>query len=188
MRSQPLPQTESSRDVRLRLRSGGDVRRLAFSAARCAAVFLASGAPGAAQTASAQNGFGSNPAQNTSLSAPAPVHKSVHPRKKSAVVVAPAPQPDLPPAPVLPPPPDWPANDPPAAASVVYDSRGLLIIASNSSLAQILKDVSTDTGAKVGRDERRSAHHRRANLRHLWPGVGARCALSASRWLGGTTF
>jgi hypothetical protein len=50
---------------------------------------------------------------------------------------------------VLPPPPDWPTNDPPAAATVVYDSRGLFISASNSSLAQILKDVSTDTGAKV---------------------------------------
>jgi hypothetical protein len=31
----------------------------------------------------------------------------------------------------------------------VFDSRGLLIVASNSSLAQILKDVSLDTGAKV---------------------------------------
>jgi len=40
---------------------------------------------------------------------------------------------------------------------VVFDSRGLLIVASNSSLAQILKDVSTDTGAKVegmGADQR----------------------------------
>jgi hypothetical protein len=40
---------------------------------------------------------------------------------------------------------------------VVFDSRGLLIVASNSSLTQILKDVSTDTGAKVegmGADER----------------------------------
>jgi hypothetical protein len=49
----------------------------------------------------------------------------------------------------LPPPPDWPTNDPPAAATVVYDSRGLSIVAANSSLSQILKDVSTDTGAKV---------------------------------------
>jgi hypothetical protein len=40
---------------------------------------------------------------------------------------------------------------------VVFNSHGLLIVASNSSLAQILKDVSTDTGAKVegmGADER----------------------------------
>jgi hypothetical protein len=50
---------------------------------------------------------------------------------------------------VLPKPPDWPANDLPAAASVVWDSHGLLIAASNSSLAQILKEVSTVTGVKV---------------------------------------
>ncbi|MEI9969708.1 MAG: hypothetical protein WDM87_14200 [Terracidiphilus sp.] len=76
------------------------------------------------------------------------MHKHVHPHKKPTAVV-PAPQPAPPPAPVLPPPPDWPTNDPPTAATVVYDSRGLFIAASNSSLAQILKDVSTDTGAKV---------------------------------------
>ncbi len=32
---------------------------------------------------------------------------------------------------------------------MVWDSHGLLIAASNSSLAQILKEVATDTGAKV---------------------------------------
>ncbi|MGA2570473.1 MAG: hypothetical protein ABSF23_08145 [Terracidiphilus sp.] len=31
----------------------------------------------------------------------------------------------------------------------MFDSRGLLIVASNSSLAQVLKDVSVATGAKV---------------------------------------
>jgi hypothetical protein len=50
---------------------------------------------------------------------------------------------------VAPPLPNWPANDLPAAASVVYDSRGLMVVASNSSLAQILKEVSIDTGAKL---------------------------------------
>jgi hypothetical protein len=72
-------------------------------------------------------------------------------------VPAPQPQPAPLPAPVLPPVPNWPANDLPGAASVVYDSRGLLIVASNSSLSQILKDISTDTGAKVeglGADQR----------------------------------
>jgi hypothetical protein len=49
----------------------------------------------------------------------------------------------------LPKPPDWPANDLPAEATVVWDSHGLLIVASNSSLAQILKETATDTGAKV---------------------------------------
>lgn len=142
MRSKPLPQTESSRDVRLRLRSGRDVRRLAFSAALYAAFLSFSGALVLTPMASAQTSPASRPAS-------IPTHKSVHPRKKSAAVVAPAPQPAPPPAPVLPPPPDWPANDQPAAASVVYDSRGLLVVASNSSLAQILKEVSIDTGAKL---------------------------------------
>jgi hypothetical protein len=53
--------------------------------------------------------------------------------------------------------PKWPANDRPAAASVLWNSQGLSITASNSSLQQILKDVSTATGAKVeglGTDER----------------------------------
>jgi hypothetical protein len=61
------------------------------------------------------------------------------------------------PAPVAPPPPNWPINDKPVTASVVWDSRGLMIDADNSSLDQILKDVSTDTGAKVegmGADQR----------------------------------
>jgi hypothetical protein len=60
-------------------------------------------------------------------------------------------------APVSPPAPIWPANDQPVQASVVWDSQGLRIEAQNSSLEQILNDVSTATGAKVdglGADER----------------------------------
>jgi hypothetical protein len=54
-------------------------------------------------------------------------------------------------------PPDWPADNQPSEATVVWDSHGLRIEASNSSLAQILKDVSAKTGAKLegmGQDER----------------------------------
>ncbi len=146
MRLQQLPQTESSRELPLRLQPGHYALRLALLTALCACSFLWSGTLANAQTASAQT----NQAQNTSASAPTtpPAHKHLHPHKKPAAAV-PAPQPAPPPAPVLPPPPDWPTNDPPAAATVVYDSRGLFIAASNSSLAQIMKDVSTDTGAKV---------------------------------------
>ncbi len=54
-----------------------------------------------------------------------------------------------PPAPAAPKLPNWPANDPPAPASVVWDSHGLSVAASNSSLAQILKEVSVDTGVKI---------------------------------------
>jgi len=151
MRSQPSPQAESSRARTSFLRSELVARRSAarFAAsltacgALCAALLSLSGASLAAQ------------ANSTSAPPATPAHKSVHTHKKPAAVLAPQPAP--PPAPVLPPPPNWPANDLPAAASVVFDSHGLLIVASNSSLAQILKDVSTDTGAKVegiGADER----------------------------------
>jgi hypothetical protein len=53
--------------------------------------------------------------------------------------------------------PNWPANGKPVEATVVWDSHGLLIQASNSSLDQILDDVSLKIGAKVegeGEDER----------------------------------
>lgn len=51
--------------------------------------------------------------------------------------------------PAAPPLPNWPANDQANPATVVWNSQGLRIDASNSSLQQILKEVSTDTGAKV---------------------------------------
>ena len=166
MRSQPSPQAESPRDHLLRLRSGLNARSVTARAALWAIPLLLSGAlvsahANGAQTSSAPtNGAQANPAKAKLPSAPpaASTHKSAHPHKKPAAAVpVPPPQPAPPPAPVLPPPPNWPANDLPAAASVVFDSHGLSIVASNSSLAQILKDVATDTGAKVegmGADER----------------------------------
>jgi hypothetical protein len=45
--------------------------------------------------------------------------------------------------------PKWPANEKPTPASVTWDSQGLRIDAANSSLSQILADVSTVTGTKV---------------------------------------
>ena len=89
-----------------------------------------------------------------------PTHKPSHPRKRPSVAHPPAPSiqaaptPVAPPAPVLP---NWPANDHPAEATVVWDRQGLRIEASNSSLGQILRDVATATGAKVeglGSDQR----------------------------------
>jgi hypothetical protein len=81
----------------------------------------------------------------------AAAQKPVNHRKRPSAahpVVAPAPPPAFE-VPEKPPAPDWPANDKPSHASVVWDSQGLLIEARNSSLEQILKDVSTATGAKV---------------------------------------
>ncbi|MGO9229522.1 MAG: hypothetical protein ACLQKA_09975 [Bryobacteraceae bacterium] len=65
-----------------------------------------------------------------------------------------APAPVTPPAPELP---HWPVKEKPNEASITWDSQGLRIDAANSSLEQILKDVSTATGVKVegmGSDER----------------------------------
>ena len=57
-----------------------------------------------------------------------------------AVVQTPPPQP---------PPPNWPVNDKPAPAKVTWDSHGLTIVAANSSLGEILKEVALQTGAKL---------------------------------------
>ena len=98
-------------------------------------------------------------AAQTTPSTPTP-HKSTHPHKRSSAVKPPVPVVQPAPevvAPVVPKPPDWPANNHPADASVVWDSQGLRIAANNSSLQQILKDVATETGAKVegfGSDQR----------------------------------
>lgn len=60
-------------------------------------------------------------------------------------------------APPAPPKPNWPIDQPPRPANVTWDSHGLEIEASNSSLDQILHEVATDTGAKlqgIEQDER----------------------------------
>jgi hypothetical protein len=89
-------------------------------------------------------------AQVPASSAPS-AQKTLHPHKHTAAKPSPSTLvvPEAAPAPPAPPPPDWPANDKPAGATVVWDSQGLRIDAANSSLQQILKEVSADTGAKV---------------------------------------
>jgi len=88
----------------------------------------------------------------------AAAHPPVHRHKKPAVAkLAAQPAPAPAPAPIAPPLPNWPANKRPAEASVVWDSRGLFIQASNSSLDQILREITLKTGARVegmGADER----------------------------------
>lgn len=87
------------------------------------------------------------PAANTAL-----IQKPVHPRKHAAAHPAAAQEPATPPPAIsqpIPEKPNWPAFAQPAAASVVWNSEGLTIDAANSSLEQILKDVSTATGIKV---------------------------------------
>lgn len=71
-------------------------------------------------------------------------HAGAH--RHTAKAAKPSPEPAPPPPPPMP---DWPINDQPKAASVTWDSSGLKIDASNSSLRQILSDVATTTGMKV---------------------------------------
>lgn len=64
---------------------------------------------------------------------------------------APAPVPEAPKMPV------WPANEAATPPSITWDSQGLRIQATNSSLHQILNEVATLTGTKVtgfGPDQR----------------------------------
>jgi hypothetical protein len=79
----------------------------------------------------------------------AATHKTVRAHGKKATAATPAVTPEPAPPPPAPKPPDWPANEHPADAVVVWNSQGLSIQASNSSLTQILKEVATATGAKV---------------------------------------
>jgi hypothetical protein len=79
-------------------------------------------------------------------------HKPAHSHKFPVAAQAQSPTPQAAAAPATPPAPEvpkWPANEKPSPASVTWDSQGLRIDAANSSLAQILADVSTATGAKV---------------------------------------
>ncbi len=79
-------------------------------------------------------------------------HKAVFRRKHAAK--PPVRQPATPAAvvPATPPAPEmplWPANEKATEATVRWDSQGLYITASNSSLHQILNDVAKATGATV---------------------------------------
>lgn len=99
-------------------------------------------------------------AQDASAPAPPAAHKVLHARGKTARPAAKPPQaapPAAPAVPLAPPDPHWPANDRPKPAAITWDAQGLRIEASNASLQQILRQVSTLTGAKVeglGGDER----------------------------------
>jgi len=87
--------------------------------------------------------------------APATATAKKSPRHRTPATAV---QPEPPaPEPPQPEPPKWPVNDAPSKPSVTWDSSGLKIDANNSSLHDILKEVSADTGAKVeglGADER----------------------------------
>jgi len=169
------PQQPESPD-RAKARSGfrALVRRRPCAAARPLAALLAASGFFAAQIV-----FGlALAAQTPAPPAPAPAQPMAHTHKKpsahkpaaqpaqapaSVAQSAPVPVPcpvagSAPvPSPATPCIPNWPANKRPSEASLVWDSHGLFIQASNSSLDRILNDISLRTGAKVegmGADER----------------------------------
>lgn len=74
---------------------------------------------------------------------PRPHHKAHRIRRTAAKRPAEAVPPPAPPLP------NWPINAQPQPPTVTWDSHGLAIIASNSSLIQILQQVSTATGVSV---------------------------------------
>jgi hypothetical protein len=92
-------------------------------------------------------------AQAPTIAVPtAPRHKPAHVHKwPIAVKQQPAATPPAPivTAPVAPEIPQWPVNEKPIEAVVTWNSQGLRIEATNSSLQQILKEVSAATGATV---------------------------------------
>jgi hypothetical protein len=100
-----------------------------------------------------------SPAPNAGVT-PTPAAATAHTKntsKSHANVAAAQPAAPVAVAPPDPPPPDWPANDQPSEATVTWDSHGLRVVAANSSLSQIMKAISTQTGATLegfGKDER----------------------------------
>jgi len=93
------------------------------------------------------------PAATAAPKAPHHHVRSVTAHPSSALTPT-APAPAAAPVPATP---NWPVNEQPAPASVIWDSNGLRIEASNSSLQKILSDVATATGARLegmGPDER----------------------------------
>jgi hypothetical protein len=75
--------------------------------------------------------------------------KSSTARKRSPAKPVPAVAQPAPEVPAAPPAPVWPANKAPERAHIIWDSHGLKVEASNSSLDQILHEVATVTGAKI---------------------------------------
>jgi len=78
--------------------------------------------------------------------AAAATHASKHRKPRAAAKHATAAQQAATP---VQPPPNWPVNSQPASASVTWDGHGLRIDAANSSLQQILADVTAATGARI---------------------------------------
>jgi hypothetical protein len=142
--------------------------RLAASAVAIGAVstgaapLLAGGIPAAAipdQAAqSATAGIHSDSSKASSVKASSgrtSEHGPAHSRSHGKVRPSPAkpspdgPAPQVAAAPAAPALPNWPMNNKPLEATVLWNSHGLSVNAHNSSLRQILSDICMDTGARL---------------------------------------
>jgi hypothetical protein len=147
MRKISSPQAQSAPSPAVQWRRAGSscpsaLKALLLPSAACGVLALSALLP--AQTQSAQQ---QPPPAQTS-------NPPIHHRKRPAAThpaVAPAPAGPTPAAvtPPVPEQPKWPVFDPAGQASVVWDSQGLRIEATNSSLQQILNEVALETGVKV---------------------------------------
>jgi hypothetical protein len=159
MRKSILPQTQTgtlqvsqAKAVALSRAPGFRSRLSIFWSAILAAFIAMAGAESQVEAQAPRN----QPPALRTASTQNPINAHKRPSAAQPAVEAPPADP-TPATPAVPETPKWPVNDQPAPASVVWNSQGLRIDASNSSLQQILNAVSTATGAKVegfGSDQR----------------------------------
>jgi hypothetical protein len=129
-------------------RKPGRIRTANLRAVACLGIPLLLAAPLSSFVYLAAQAAAPSQALQSAQSAPKPAH--VHGRPSASHTLnTPAQSTPATPAPPQPEVPKWPVNQKADPASVVWDSHGLRIEATNSSLEQILSDFSADTGAKV---------------------------------------
>ena len=117
-----------------------------------AALALFPGTALAAQASASSKPAAKHAASSKPTARPEQARRRSHARHRTAASHA-KPEPVAVAAPLAPPPappaPNWPANEPAKPAKVTWDSHGLTVEASNSSLDQILHEAAVDMGAKV---------------------------------------
>jgi hypothetical protein len=139
------------------LRRIGPATQAVTLAVFCAVAISASASAQTASTPAPTPNTSAQPAAKSSGTAGNPAHSAKHSLHGHADKTNAQPAVTVIPHPPDPPPPNWPVNDKAELASVAWNGSALSIAATNSSLRQILLDVSTATGVKVeglGSDQR----------------------------------
>jgi len=141
---------------RMRVNISSPTRRVKLQRSFCSLTLVSAAllAPGFASALAQQATTQSVPAKPSAKSSSTSTKAHRKPAKAHAQPIVVPPTPPVVPEP---PKPDWPANNRPSSANVAWNSQGLRIEATNSSLQQILKEVGTLTGTKIqglGPDQR----------------------------------